>query len=685
MAYQVFSSFDELFLAQYPDFPAHMSPLSTFVYYRTYSRWVEEKGRRETWKETCVRALTYNCRLAASSVEEAEQLFDNMFNLRQFISGRSLWIGGTPSSESLVTANFNCSFTVMDSMQSFYDLFYLLMVGTGVGFRILLRDVEKLPPFRQDVLLENVPYHGLPKVWRHDNTTLDMSKGDVAEIKIGDSKEGWVQALEFYFHILTRHDYRHVKKVRMIYDSVRPKGERLKTFGGTASGHDSLANMFMKIDKVLRTDEFAPRPVNGVLRPIHVLDICNIIGENVVVGGVRRTSETAIISPEDEETIQAKTNLTPNVYHRFMSNNSIFFEEKPSFERMKHIFKTLRYTGEPGFVNAAEGKRRHPYFEGFNPCFEILLPKNSVCNLTTVNMMGFVKDGQLMEEELLQAERLSARACYRMTCIDLELHDWNRTHQRDRLLGCSLTGWKDAMEALGYTREQEIELQKKLHYVIRESADNYARELGLSPSLLVTAIKPEGTLSLVAGGVSPGLHYSHSDYYIRRIRISAEDPLAKTAIDLGWPVHNEVGQEEPYVRTKVVDFPCKSPVQRTKYDVSALEQLETYYDFQKNYTEMNSSNTISVKDDEWDAVCQNVYDHWDNMLAVSFLSLDDNTYELAPYEKITKEEYERMTAAMKPFDPSLLTAYEKQSGKEGEDFDIASDSPECSSGACPIR
>ncbi len=685
MTYPIFTSFDEAFLAKYPDFPSHMSPLSTFVYYRTYSRWIEEKGRRETWKETCIRALTYNCRLAASSIEEAQQLFDNMFNLRQFISGRSLWIGGTPSSEDLVTANFNCSFTVMDSMQSFYDLFYLLMVGTGVGFRILQRDVKKLPPFRQDVELENVPYHALPVMWRHDNTTLDMSRGDTADIKIGDSKEGWVQALEFYFHILTRHDYRQVKKVRMIYDSVRPKGERLKKFGGTASGHDSLANMFYKIDKVIRTDEYAPRPVNGVLRPIHVLDICNIIGENVVVGGVRRTSETAIISPEDEETIQAKSNLTPNVYHRFMSNNSIFFEEKPSFERLQDIFKTLRYTGEPGFVNAAEGRRRHPYFEGFNPCFEILLPKNSVCNLTTVNMMGFVKDGKLMEEELMQAERLSARACYRMTCIELELYEWNQTHQRDRLLGCSLTGWKDAMEALGYTREEEIALQKKLHAVIRESADAYAKELGLSPSLLVTAIKPEGTLSLVAGGVSPGLHYSHSDYYIRRIRVSAEDPLAKTAVELGWSVHNEVGQEEPNVRTKVVDFPCQSPVQRTKYDVSALEQLQTYYDFQKNYTEMNSSNTISVKDDEWDDVCRNVYENWDNMLAVSFLSLDDNTYELAPYEKITKEEYEKLAAAMKPFNPAVLNQYERASGKEGEDFEIVDDRQDCSSGACPIR
>ncbi len=681
----VFTRFSETFLDRYPAFPAHMTQLATFVYYRTYSRWLEAEGRRETWKETIARALTYNCRLAAESQEDAEALFDNVFNLRQFISGRSLWIGGSDASESLVCANFNCAFTVMDNMQAFVDLFYLLMVGTGVGFRILQRDVAKLPRFRTDVVLENLPFEPLPSNERVDPTSILFRTDDIATIVVGDSKEGWVQALQFYLAIHTRHDYRRVKRIRINYNGVRPKGERLKTFGGTASGYESLATMFAKIHKVLTTEEYAPAPENGRLRPIHVLDICNIIGENVVVGGVRRTAETAIVSPDDDEVIEAKTDLTPNKYHRFMSNNSIFFEEKPSWERLRHIFETLRYTGEPGFVNAAEGKRRRADFEGLNPCFEILLPRNSVCNLTTVNIKAFVKDGQLLRDELLAAERLSARACLRMTCIDLELHDWNVSHQRDRLLGCSMTGWQDAMAALGYGREEQIELMKDLHRAIREAAEAYAAELGINTPLLVTAVKPEGTLSLVAGGVSPGLHYSHSEYFIRRIRVNASDPLAKTAEALGWSVHPEVGQTMADARTKVIDFPCHAPNARTKYEVSAAEQLQTYYDFQQYYTEQNSSNTISIKDDEWDEVARNVYDHWDQMLACSFLSLTDHTYELAPYESITKEEYEAIMASMKAFNPNLLNYFEQATGNEGAEFEILDDREECASGVCPIK
>ena len=181
------------------------------------------------------------------------------------------------------------------------------------------------------------------------------------------------------------------------------------------------------------------------------------------------------------------------------------------------------------------------------------------------------------------------------------------------------------------------------------------------------------------------MHYSHSEYFIRRIRVNASDPLAKTAEALGWSVHPEVGQEEPNVRTKVIDFPCYSPVKRTKYDVSAMEQLQTYYDFQKYYTEQNSSNTISIKDDEWDDVCQNVYDHWDEMLACSFLSLSDHHYELAPYEAITKEEYEAMMATMQDFNPNLLNYYEQATGNEGKEFEILDDREECASGVCPIK
>ena len=821
---------------------------------------------------------------------------------------------------------------------------------------------------------------------------------------MGDSKEGWVQATTHYFEIITNPLIR-VNEIEIVYDSVRPKGERLKTFGGTASGHESLKNMFEKIHNVITTDIYAPRPVNGKLRPIHLLDICNIIGENVVVGGVRRTSEIALLDANDKESIEAKSNLTPEKYHRFMSNNSIFYNEKPSRDQLAWQFQVLKETGEPCFVNAEAGRKRNPNFQGVNPCFtgdmrlltksgyvrfdelvdtrpiiinkdgveseskvwcsgekevyeimfinrnsmtctgnhvfmtidgeeveakdlkgkrimpfiskpvdldehyiklgfiqgdgclsrlesethlglevnlgkddgdvkklfgfngegklfytkeytsdlielgfsseclpnrllpssikswnnkqkksflnglysangsvissgrialkstckellnevqellseiginsyittnkskkvsfsngdyvckesydlnvqqyesrlkfyqeigfmqeykmikleqilisqspkvlssnstgkmekvydftepithwgvvegliahncvEILLDDKQTCNLTTVNVLAFVEDGKLNLEELLEAQRLSARAGLRMTCLELELPAWNEVQKRDRLLGCSITGFKDAIELLNFSIEEETELQKKMGDVVRKASREYAEEIGISVPLLSTALKPEGTLSQVFGGVSSGLHHAHSPYYIRRVRINAHDPLCKTLEESGWELKNEVGQGVEVngiitpVMTKVVEFPMFSPVKRTKYEVPAMEQLETYYNFQSNYTDHNSSNTITVKDEEWEGVEQNIWDNWDDMVAVSFLKLDGHVYDLAPYEAITKEQYEEMLTKVKPIQMHLLAQFE--TGEEEEDLGTNDD---CSSGSCPIR
>ena len=218
------------FLDKYPDFPEHMSELSTLVYYRTYSRWLPEEQRRETWKETCARAVEYNCSLApGTSKSEAEALFDNMFNLKQFISGRSLWIGGTEAAKKSPLAGFNCSFVVIDKLKAFGDLFYLLMVGTGVGFRILPSDVDKLPKFKQNVKLRGIHFSDTP--WGNPTTTLEHISDKSLKIIVGDSKEGWVTALEQYFEVMTG-GIDGVENLYIDYSRIRPKGTPLKTFGG---------------------------------------------------------------------------------------------------------------------------------------------------------------------------------------------------------------------------------------------------------------------------------------------------------------------------------------------------------------------------------------------------------------------------------------------------------------------
>lgn len=676
------------FLSPYKHMPNPMEQLGAFVYTRTYSRYLPQQGRREFWWETVRRAVEYNTSLAPTSREEAEKLYDNIYHLRQFLSGRTLWVGGTPVAEKYPMANYNCAFTVIDDFMAYHDLFYLLMVGSGVGVRVLKSDAEQLPPVRTDLKILHKSYDPVPADQRLEYTNLTFRR-DTATLAIGDSKEGWAQALSRYFELITNREYEGVTTLVVDYDSIRPKGERLKTFGGTASGSGSMMTMLDKIHKVVIAAGARDGAARTQLRPIDLLDIANIIGENVVSGGVRRTSEIGLVDADDETCIQAKSNLyrqvnghwemDKSIAHRQMSNNSIFYREKPTREKLHWHLQQMRYSGEPGWVNEEAGLKRRPNFCGCNPCGEILLDSNGLCNLTTVNVMAFVQgDGTLDRAGLLEAQRLSARAGYRMTCRELEMYRWDRVQKRDRLLGCSLTGWQDMVNATGLDRAQQAQLLDELRAQARKAADEMADQLGGNRPLLVTTIKPEGTLSLLPT-VSSGVHYSHSPYYIRRVRITATDPLCRVCEELGYPVLPEVGQDPEDPTTKVLEFPVKAPAGRVKGDVTAIEQLENYKMFMEHYVDHNCSITVHVRENEWDDVEQWVWDHWDDVVALSFLSYDDSFYELLPYEEIDQAEYQRRKAAMRPFNPALLCCYEH----EETELDIGAS--DCANGVCPVR
>lgn len=677
------------FISKYKHRQSPMGELGSFVFYRTYSRYIKEKGRREYWWETARRAVEYNTSLAKTSPEEAQKLFDNVFNLKQFLSGRTFWIGNTEVSRHYPMANFNCAFEVIDSFESFKDLFYLLMIGAGVGVRVLKEDVKDLPKIRTDYNLIHKDYTPIPMEDRLENTSLNFISEDKAEIIVGDSKEGWVQSLDFYFSILSSHDYRKVKTIIIDYSNVRKKGEMLRTFGGTASGHESLKQMFIKIDQVVRKKAISQNHKRVKLEPVDCLDIANIIGENVVVGGVRRTAEMVIVDQNDKTSIDAKSNLykqedgkwsiDADIAHRQMSNNSIYYTEKPSREQLNWQIDKMRYSGEPGFINAEAAMERRPNMKGVNPCGEILLDSKGLCNLTTINVFAFVNENNKLDiDSLLEAQRLSARAGYRMTLLELELPKWDIVQHRDKLIGCSLTGWQDMINATAMTREEEKTLLEMLREEAHKAANEYAKELGQNPPLLITTVKPEGTLSQLPT-VSSGVHYSHSPYFIRRIRISSSDPLLKVCEELGYPVFPEVGQDPANPATKVVEFPVKAPNGKTKYDISAIEQLENYKLFMESYVDHNCSITVHVRDNEWEEVKDWVWENWSTVVAVSFLPLDDSFYELLPYESIEEEEYERRKAEMKAFVPSLISKYEN----EEKEFDLDNDG--CDNGVCPIR
>lgn len=415
------------FIDKYPDFPSHMNALGQFVYYRTYSRFLPEHGRRETWKETCRRATEYNVGLGVKHIEkigyevdtakfrkEAEDFFDNMFNLRQFLSGRTLWVGGADGgvAEKYPLSNFNCSFVNIRSWDDLGDLFYLLLVGTGVGFKSTKLFANGMLPIRDNIEIVHEPFvQRYPLVKQPDTSLFVIEEGKKAVIHVGDSKEGWVDALRTFLRLHTEREYEAIERVGIFYDYIRPNGARLSTFGGTASGYEPLRDMFEGISKVFRNEidpSLAPLDDAGngykKVRPVHILDIGNLIGNNVVVGGVRRTAEIFLLDADDYESMFAKYGINGiwNVeqhakviaalrnlgedktadfleslpttdsearplHHRRMSNNSVAFETKPSREQLNLMFEVMQAEGEPGLINLEEARRRRPNAEGLNP------------------------------------------------------------------------------------------------------------------------------------------------------------------------------------------------------------------------------------------------------------------------------------------------------------------------------
>lgn len=495
--------------------------------------------RPESWAQTCKRVVDYNLSLykgPASEDElrkEAELMFDLMFNCIAFPAGRTMKIGGTQAAIDFAEANFNCAFTIINSIEDICDVFHLSMCSCGVGFRILKEDVAQLPSFNTDISVSHsgkwveieegkivFQYndyfsYGLKK---EDTTCQYMGwQGDtqVFSIVIGDSKLGWVDALRHYLNIASCHTGK--VRIELDYSYVRPEGTPLKTWGGYAAGPEGLAKMFDFITKILKSS-------NGKLRPIHVLDICNFIGAIVVVGGSRRAAEIALFSPDDEEVLNAKSgdnlgwwidlegNKTayddellkaklikwkPNAEndHRTMSNNSITFTSKPSYEQLQSIFERIRQNGEPGFFNLEAARKRRPNCEGLNPCAEILLDSKGVCNLTTINLMAMIREDGLVDWNLLrESVRLITRVGLRMTNVTLSLTKWDAVQKRDRLLGVSKTGEMDFLDAMGWKRNDinHLDLLAFMSEVANLEATRYAEEMGVPRPLLVTAVKPEG-------------------------------------------------------------------------------------------------------------------------------------------------------------------------------------------------
>jgi adenosylcobalamin-dependent ribonucleoside-triphosphate reductase len=685
------------FLSKYEGISPFKNAMSEFVYLRTYSRWLEEEKRRETWLETCERVVNYSFKLYSGHktheelIPEAEKMFDDVFNLRYLPAGRTLWVGGTPIIDHVSEANFNCSFTAIEKIGDIKDLFFLLMVGTGVGFSVEKKYISKLPKFNPNIKLTIQPYTEKPADQRIEQTSYDSDVDGTASLIIGDSREAWANGLEAFLNQMTDGS---LKEIIVNVDNVRPKGERLKRFGGKASGPEPYVQMLAKIHEVVSSTD-------GTLKPVDVLDICNIAAENVVAGGVRRSAELAMVDADEDEAIYAKKGYwLTGKYHRAMSNNSIAFWEKPTKEYLGKLVDSIKESYEPGFINAKAANARRPWFSGVNPCSEILLTNKGFCNLSTVFAPAFVNEKNELElYELEKSVRASARHCLRVTNVDISLKEWDKNQKRDRLLGVNLTGVEDAFDRCGIKPEKRGYIFNLLRSAANDEATKYAKEMRVPTPLLVTTIQPGGTLSQLnaSGPCSPGFHKSFAPFIKRTVRISSHDALAKTVLKQGYKVYPDpmsgissaefeamTPQQQKKclstVATWVVVFGIKTGAKMQAADESAISQLERYKQYLQDYADHNVSSTIQVGDEEWDQVIDWIHENWDNYIGVSFQNKSNDKYDLPPYEAVTEEEYNKIMESCPPIDHDLLNKIEN--GHFSADDDLGND---CAGGACPIR
>ena len=611
--------------------------LSELVYYTTYSKWIPEEGRRETWVETVDRYMSFMRENLGEKLREDEyaEIRDSMLRMSSMGSMRLLWSAGSAARGSNVCA-YNCSFISPSVWQDFGEIMYISMCGTGLGFSVEQQTVGLLP-----------------MIGRQSGKKLPVHVVD-------DSKEGWADSLVHGLETWANGD-----DVEFDYSQVRPAGARLATMGGRASGPEPLRRVhsFARERMLVRQGRR--------LTSLDVHDLICMIGECVVAGGVRRSALISISDLDDNDMRHAKDGqFYLQNPQRAMANNSAAYNQKPSVEVFLDEWNNLvkSQSGERGIWNRGSLKKQLPVrrwklFEkdmwrsGVNPCGEIVLKSKEFCNLTEVCARK-----EDTEETLMEKVRIGAiLGTYQATLTNFAYlsPEWKKNCEEEALLGVSITGQWDC-PAL-----RNPNTFRKLKEVAIETNREYATRFGIRPSAAITCVKPSGNTSQLFNS-SSGMHPRHSPYYIRRVRIEAHNPIFRMMKDAGVPYYPEVGQTAETATTFVLEFPIKAPDKSIfKNDMTAIEQLEYWKMVKENFTEHNPSTTISIGDDEWLEVANWVYANWDIVGGLSFLPRSNHIYRLAPYEEITKEKYDELVRKFPEIDFAKLVLYEYEDETQG--------------------
>jgi len=626
-----------------------------FIHLSRYARWNEEHQRRETWEETVTRYFDFfgkqivqNTKLnkvdyavIRSTLQKAVLSLDVMPSMRALMSaGNAL--------EKDNVAGFNCSYVAVDTPRAFDETLYILMCGTGVGFSVERQYINQLPDLPEDLFPTDTV------------------------IKVADSKIGWAKSYKELMSLL------YAGQIpTWDVSNIRPYGARLKTFGGRASGPDPLEELF---DFTINIFKDAMEKQQRKLHSLNCHDLMCKIAEVVVVGGVRRSALISLSNLSDSRMRNAKSGAWwEDNQQRALANNSVAYTEKPDVGTFMREWLSLyeSKSGERGIFNrqaaekqASKNGRREDYKDfGCNPCSEIILRNKQFCNLTEV----VVREDDDINTLKTKTEAATILGTFQATLTNFRYltSKWKHNTLEESLLGVSLTGIMDNVNMIN----GKIDLQELKDLSISVNKV-WAKKLGIPQSAAITCVKPSGTVSQLVNSAS-GIHTRHSPYYLRTVRAAKKDPLAKLMVDAG--VYHEDDLTKPE-HTYVFYFPMKSPKGAlTRKDISAIEHLNIWKDYQDKWCEHKPSVTISVKEEEQLDVGAWVYKNLDETSGISFLPYSDHSYKQAPYQEITYNEYRKwLKKTTDIVDWSKITEYETEDNTENTK-ELA-----CSAGTCEI-
>tara|TARA_R100000152_G_C6780593_1_gene213559 strand:- start:2436 stop:4349 length:1914 start_codon:yes stop_codon:yes gene_type:complete len=627
-----------------------MDNFQEFIVKSKYCRWNEELGRRETWEECVDRYYDY--------MESRFSLRGELSDLREATLDREVF----PSMRALMTAGpaadvddvcmYNCSYIPITSIRSFSDVMYVLCCGTGVGFSCESHVVDGLPTIPEDI--------------QRDHTEV---------ITVPDSREGWADS----FRLLLSNLYNGIHPT---WDTslIRPAGARLKTFGGRASGPEPLEKLFRYVVKMF--DKAKGRKLSS----IEVHDIVCMTGEIVIAGAVRRSALISLSDLHDRDMATAKAGpWWESSGHRRLSNNSAVYTSKPSLSQFLDEWSSMynSRSGERGICNREclsmlaerSGRETEDIEFGTNPCSEIILRPKQFCNLTEV-VIKANDDLESLKAKVAYATILGTiqSACTKFKYLDPE---WKNNCEEERLLGVSFTGIYDNRLMSGQKGMPNLRWTlQKLREVAQETNLIWADRLGIRPSKAITCCKPSGTTSCVAG-TSSGMHPRYSLYYIRRARIDVKDPICQFMIDKNIPHEPCIASPD---KTMIFSFPISSPAgAMTQQEIDPVNHLDLWLEYQKSWCDHKPSITVSYTDENFLEVGHWVWSNWDYVSGISFLPYDNNVYDQAPFESISKADYDKLMDQMpEEIDWLGLTRYET------DDMTTSSQELACQGGACEV-